>query len=122
MKCRIAIGLWAFALCGGMAYAHHSPATYDLAITDFAVKGTVKSVEFRNPHSHMVLVAPGKDGKQAEWDVEFSSVNLLVRRGWKFDRIKFGDTVTCVGNPAKGGEQKMYMWSIKLVDGTVYAK
>lgn len=122
MKRRVILGLLSLALCGGIAYAHHSPATYDLTVTDFAVKGKVKSVEFRNPHSHMVLVAPDKNGKESEWDVEFSSVNLLVRRGWKFDRIKFGDTVTCVGNPAKAGEPKMYMWSIKLADGTVFAK
>jgi Family of unknown function (DUF6152) len=122
MQRRWILGLLALAAFGGIASAHHSPATYDLAITEFAVKGTVKSVEFRNPHSHLVLIAPDHNGKEAEWDVEFSSVNLLVRRGWKFARIKSGDTVTCVGNPAKGGVSKMYMWSIKLADGTVFAK
>jgi hypothetical protein len=127
MNRRVLFGLAPLALLplmmvGGIAHAHHSPATYDLTITDFAVTGKIKSVEFRNPHSHMVLQAPDKSGKIVEWDVEFSSVNLLVRRGWKFDRIKFGDTVTCIGNPAKTGEPKMYMWSIKLADGTVYAK
>jgi len=109
-------------LLGAAVYAHHSPATFDLTITDFAVTGKIKSVEFRNPHSEIVLLAPDKDGKPAEWEIEFSSVNLLVRRGWKFDRIKPGDTVTCIGNPAKTGEPKMYMWSIKLSDGTVFQK
>ena len=122
MKRRVFIALLSSVLVGGVAYAHHSPATYDLTVTDFAVTGTIKSIEFRNPHSQMVLVAPGKDGKPAEWDVEFSSVNLLLRRGWKFTRLKAGDTVTCVGNPAKAGAPKMYMWSIKLSDGTVFAK
>lgn len=108
--------------CLGSAYAHHSPATYDLTVTDFAVTGKIKSIEFRNPHSKLSLQAADEDGKVVEWDVEFSSVNLLVRRGWKFERIKAGDTVTCIGNPAKAGEPKMYMWSIKLGDGTVFAK
>lgn len=109
-------------LCAMGAYAHHSPATYDLQVTDFAVTGKIKRVEFRNPHSHLVLEAPDKNGNLAEWEVEFSSVNLLLRRGWKFDRIKPGDVVTCIGNPAKSGEPVMYMWSIKLADGTVFAK
>jgi Family of unknown function (DUF6152) len=117
-----ALVLSLIGILGGIANAHHSPATYDLTITDFAVTGKVKAVEFRNPHSQIVLEAPDKGGKLAHWDVEFSSVNLLVRRGWKFDRIKPGDTVTCIGNPAKGGEPKMYMWSIKLADGTVFKK
>jgi len=112
----------AVAALGGIAHAHHSPATYDLTITDFAVSGKVKAVEFRNPHSEMVLQAPDRTGKVVDWEVEFSSVNLLSRRGWKFDRIKPGDTVTCIGNPAKDGEPKMYMWSIRLADGTVYKK
>ena len=122
MKRRVFIALMSSALIADVAYAHHSPATYDLTVTDFAVIGKIKSIEFRNPHSQMVLIAPDKSGKPAEWDIEFSSVNLLVRRGWKFNRLKAGDTVTCVGNPAKTGEPKMYMWSIKLSDGTVFAK
>jgi putative transposon-encoded protein len=122
MKRFVLVAITACMLVGTLANAHHSPATYDLTVTDFGVTGKIKSVEFRNPHSQIVLEAPDKNGKTAEWAVEFSSVNLLVRRGWKFARIKPGDTVTCIGNPAKGGEPKMYMWSIKLADGTVYAK
>jgi len=115
--------LIAFALCIslGVALAHHSPANYELTVTDFAVQGKVKRVEFRNPHSKLLLVTDAQ-GKAEEWDVEFSSVNLLLRRGWQMDRIKVGDTVTCIGNPDKTGAKKMYMWSIKLADGTEYAK
>jgi hypothetical protein len=122
MRVALLLALFSIAMLCATARAHHSPATYDLTITDFAVTGKIKTVEFRNPHSEIVLEAPDKDGKRADWEVEFSSVNLLVRRGWKFDRIKPGDTVTCIGNPAKGGEPKMYMWSIKLADGTVFKK
>ena len=104
------------------AVAHHSPANYDLSVTDFAIKGEIRSVEFRNPHSEIVLVVKDGKGVAAEWEVEFSSINLLARRGWKMNRIKPGDTVTCIGNPDKTGGHKMYMWSIKLADGTEFAK
>lgn len=113
--------LLCFAICT-VAVAHHSPANFDLSVTNFALKGEIKSVEFRNPHSEMVLIVKDAKGVAAEWEVEFSSINLLVRRGWKMDRIKAGDTVTCIGNPDKTGGRKMYMWSIKLADGTEYAK
>ena len=119
---RIMPALMASALLVTAAYAHHSPATYDLTVTDFAIMGKIKSVEFRNPHSEMVLEVSDKNGNVVAWDVEFSSVNLLVRRGWKFAHIKPGDTVTCIGNPAKAAEPKMYMWAVKLADGTVFAK
>jgi hypothetical protein len=49
-------------------------------------------------------------------------VNLLLRRGWDFDRIKVGDRVTCVGNPSAKGQAEMYMWSIVLADGTEFAR
>jgi hypothetical protein len=122
MKRKFLLTCWLLMCSVGFAHAHHSPATYDLTITDFAVTGKVKRIDFRNPHSHLVLEAPDKDGKMAQWEVEFSSVNLLLRRGWKLDRIKVGDTITCIGNPSKSGEPVMYMWSVKLSDGTVFAK
>ena len=48
------------------------------------------------------------------WHIEFSSVNLLLRRGWDFERLKVGEQVTCVGNPSAAGKAEMYMWSIVL--------
>ena len=104
------------------AAAHHSPANYDLTVVDFAVKGRIKRIEFRNPHSKVALLVTDAQGKTTEWDIEFSSINLLVRRGWQLDRIKVGDVVTCIGNPDKTGAAHMYMWSIKLADGTEFKK
>jgi len=104
------------------SYAHHSPANFDLTVTDFSVQGKIETIEFRNPHSVMHLSVKGSDGKNVDWYIEFSSVNLLVRRGWDLKRFKYGDTVTCIGNPDKTGAAKMYMWSVKLADGTEYKK
>jgi len=106
----------------GVAAAHHSPVAFDLSVTDFALTGKVEYVDVRNPHSVMELVVEAEDGTVTKWDVEFSSVNLLLRRGWEVDRIKAGDTVTCIGNPGKNGATEMYMWSIRLSDGTEYVR
>ena len=102
--------------------AHHSPVAFNTQVTDFALKGVIESVEMRNPHSVMQLRVASDDGTTALWDIEFSSVNLLLRRGWDFDRIKAGDRVTCVGNPSATGKTEMYMWSIVLTDGTEFAR
>ena len=87
-----------------------------------AISGEVEYVDMRNPHSVMRLKVAAEDGSAAVWDIEFSSVNLLLRRGWDFDRIKVGDRVTCVGNPSATGKAEMYMWSIKLSDGTEFGR
>lgn len=109
-------------LAGGVGAAHHSPANFDLDVTDFAVTGTVQSVSFRNPHSVIELEVESSDGATAEWYVEFSSVNLLLRRGWDLERIEAGDTVTCIGNPSRDGTPEMYMWTIRLADGTEFSR
>ena len=102
--------------------AHHSPANFNLDVTDFAVTGTIRNVSFRNPHSVIELDVESPDGKATQWYIEFSSVNLLLRRGWDLDRIEAGSTVTCIGNPSHNGEPEMYMWSITLDDGTVFSR
>jgi hypothetical protein len=109
-------------LASGTGAAHHSPANFNLDVTDFAVTGTVASVSFRNPHSVIELQVVSPAGTVTQWYVEFSSVNLLLRRGWDLERIEAGDTVTCVGNPSHNGEPEMYMWTIRLADGTEFSR
>jgi hypothetical protein len=106
----------------GVSSAHHSPVSFDLDVTDFAVTGTIASVSFRNPHSVIELEVETPDGAATQWYVEFSSVNLLLRRGWDLDRIEAGATVTCVGNPSRDGAPEMYMWTIRLDDGTEFGR
>jgi hypothetical protein len=102
--------------------AHHSPVAFDTGVTDFAISGEIEYVDVRNPHSVMRLKVAAQDGSSTLWDIEFSSVNLLLRRGWDFERLKVGDRVTCVGNPSATGKAEMYMWSIKLADGTEFGR
>lgn len=109
-------------LAAGASTAHHSPVNFDLGVTDFAVTGTISNVSFRNPHSVIELQVESPDGAVTQWYVEFSSVNLLLRRGWDLDRINAGDTVTCVGNPSRSGDPEMYMWTIRLEDGTEFGR
>ena len=102
--------------------AHHSPAAFNTTVTDFKLEGEIELVEMRNPHSVMQLRVANGDGSTTRWDIEFSSVNLLLRRGWDFDRINVGDRVTAVGNPSASDKHEMYMWSIVLADGTEYGR
>ena len=111
-------GALALALSSG-AVAHHSPVAFDVSITDFALTGEIEHVDVRNPHSVMELRVPSDGGL---WHIEFSSVNLLLRRGWDIERLNVGDKVTCIGNPSATGKSEMYMWSIVLADGTEFGR
>jgi hypothetical protein len=118
---KAAAAVAALLLAGTTGFAHHSPIAFDTTVTDFALSGEIEYVDMRNPHSVMRLKV-AEDGKETLWEIEFSSVNLLLRRGWDFERIKVGDRVTCIGNPSAMGKTEMYMWSIKLADGTEFGR
>jgi hypothetical protein len=109
-------------LAATVATAHHSPVAFDLGVTDFTISGQIEHVDVRNPHSIMTLRVANDDGTETLWDIEFSSVNLLLRRGWDFERLKVGEQVTCIGNPSASGKLEMYMWSIVLADGTEFSR
>lgn len=104
------------------AQAHHSPAAFNTEITDFALEGVIVSADFRNPHSAMTLLVTDEQGEESEWEIEFSSINLLFRRGWDFERLKAGERVRCIGNPGVSDKPEMYMWSIVLADGTEFGR
>jgi hypothetical protein len=44
--------------------AHHSPAAFNLTVTDFAISGEIEFVEMRNPHSVMKLRVANDDGSE----------------------------------------------------------
>ena len=110
------------ALLAASASAHHSPVAFDTGVTDFTINGKIEHVDVRNPHSVMDLRVTNDDGSATLWHIEFSSVNLLLRRGWDFERLKVGEEVTCTGNPSATGKPEMYMWSIVLPDGTEFGR
>ena len=119
--CRALLTIFVVTFAAPLA-AHHSPVAFNTEVADFSLQGEITHVDIRNPHSAMTLRVVSEDGEEVEWDIEFSSINLLLRRGWDFDRLVVGEQVTCIGNPSALGKQEMYMWSIVLADGTEYGR
>jgi hypothetical protein len=104
MKSRVALSLLlVFAVWGGAASAHHSFAMFDQAKTTTLV-GTVKEVQWTNPHIWVqVLVPDPKTGAAAEWSIEGGSPNGLTRQGWRRSSIKEGDPIEITIHPLKDG-------------------
>ena len=104
MKVRIALGLLvAGCVCGGTASAHHSFAMFDQAQTKTLV-GTVKQVQWTNPHIWVQIMVPDpKTGVAAEWSIEGGSPNGLSRQGWRRTTIKEGDAIEMTIHPLKDG-------------------
>ena len=96
--------------------AHHSFAPFDLA-RNITLKGTIKEVQFTNPHVWLQVLIPNGRGGQTEWSVEAGAPGMLLRTGWKLNSLKPGDAVTIVTHPAKSGAPTGSLVSVTTSDG-----
>jgi hypothetical protein len=99
---RAAILLALVALVGASpTSAHHSASMFDDAKVS-EVTGTVKELQWTNPHVWLQVTVDDK-GKKSEWSFEGGSPNSLSRQGWRATTFKPGDMVTIRFNPMKDG-------------------
>jgi len=87
------------------ALAHHSFAMFDQDKT-VTVSGTVKEMEWTNPHSWLrVMLKNATTGKDEQWGFEMGPPAQQIRRGWEPDSFKPGDKVTLDMHPLKDGSR-----------------
>ena len=96
-------------------HAHHSAAMFDDARV-LELKGTVKELQWTNPHIWLQIVVD-EQGAKREWSLEGGSPNTLSRRGWRSTTFKPGDVVTVRINPMKDGTAAGLFVGAKFADG-----
>src|SRR5271163_4231579 len=88
-----------------LAMAHHSNAAYDSDHPQ-TIEGTVKQVNWTNPHISFVVETDAKDGPQAgTWVFEVSSPGVLSRSGWTKRSLQAGDHAVFEIWPLRDGKQ-----------------
>lgn len=83
------------------AFAHHSTAAEFDKDKPITFTGTVRKVQWMNPHIYTLVETKGTDGKPVVYRIEGGPPNALYRLGWRMDSLKIGDTVTVSGVRAK---------------------
>jgi hypothetical protein len=100
--------------------AHHSRAMFDVG-KNVTYRGIVEEYQFQNPHSHIIITV-GPDAKDPStvgtWDIEASSVNIMVSQGWSRMTYKPGDPITVVAHPMKNGSKGALLFYAIKPDGT----
>ena len=102
----------------GPVAAHHSFAPFDLR-SEKTVTGTVKRLDWTNPHTWVWVDVPNEQGGTDTWGFEGMSPNYLARRGWTKSTLKPGDTISVVFRPLRDGSKGGSFMNAKFPDGRV---
>ena len=95
------------------ALAHHSTAAEFDNSKPITFTGTVKKIQWMNPHIYTLVETKGSDGKPVVYRVEGGPPNALYRQGWRMDTLHVGDTITVSGLRAKN-EASMNIGQAKI--------
>jgi hypothetical protein len=106
------------ALLAVPAVAHHSVSAEFDTTKPIKFTGTIKKVDWTNPHIYTHVEAKDETGKLVVYRVEGGPPNSLFRQGWRKDTLKVGETVTVAGVRAKNTESmNVGVASITTADG-----
>jgi hypothetical protein len=110
-------------LCvGGAAVApltaHHSFAAFNMT-AEQTVTGSVKTVEWTNPHIWIWIDVTNAKGGKDTFGFEGMSPNFLERRGWSRTTLKTGDKVTVTYRPLRDGNNGGMWMTGKMESGKI---
>jgi len=116
-------------LCAGLlgatipALAHHAIAAEFDTTKPIKFSGTVKSVDWMNPHIYVNIETKDESGKTILYSVEGGPPNALFRQGWRADSLKVGDKVQVSGVRAKKPDNnRIGQAQITMPDGRIFAR
>ena len=104
------------ALFPGPALSHHSFSMFDRTRT-VAIEGTIKSLDWVNPHAWLQVLVTDAEDQTDVWSLEMGGPNQLTRQGWRPDTVKTGDRITVRMHPLRDGSYGGQFVSIVLPDG-----
>jgi hypothetical protein len=98
------------------ALAHHSFAMFDANQT-LTVRGTVKELQWGNPHTWLEILVLNQDGTEKSLSLELNGLSALKRNGWKPATVKPGDKVTVAYHPMRDGTPAGQLVQLVTEDG-----
>jgi len=98
--------------------AHHAVSAEFDSTKPITLKGTIKKVEWTNPHIYTNVEVKEPDGTVHVYRVEGAAPNTLFRQGWRAADLKIGEQVTVNGIRAKAaGSLNVGQATITTADG-----
>lgn len=113
--------LMALAVTGSFAascFGHHSEASEFDSADPVSVSGTIKAVEWQNPHVWFYVDVPDESGNVTTWGFSTQPPGALMRRGITKSRLEIGAVVNVEGSRARDGSNNASSRSVTFSDGT----
>ena len=108
------------ALCASVfavpALAHHSFAIFDQTKV-LTTSGTVKQLEWINPHVWLHVTIADAQGRPLAWAFEAGSTAQLTSLGWRPETVKVGDKVQVAYRPMRDGSRGGQVMNVTFADG-----
>lgn len=100
------------------AVAHHSVSAEFDTTKRVTFSGTVKKIDWMNPHIYTHVEVKGADGKVIVYKVEGGAPNALFRQGIRPEQLPVGTPVTCTNCSRSKSETSMNVnGRLTLADG-----
>ncbi len=109
---------FSLAIGGRVARAHHSEAAEYDNTKPVKVSGTLKKVEWANPHVWFYVDVAEADGKVVTWGFSTQPPGALMRRGITKEALKIGSVVNVEGIRARDGSNNGSMRRLTFSDGS----
>ena len=100
--------------------AHHSNVAFEVTKV-VTITGVVKTFQWRNPHTWVLLTVDDGKGGNVEWAVEGRAPGVLLRAGWTKNSLQPGEMITVDMSPAKDGSKTGLVARVTKADGTILA-
>ena len=114
---RILLATLLLAAIVAPVFGHHSEAAeYDVA-KPVKVTGTIKKVEWQNPHVWFYIDVKEEGGKITTWGFSAAPPGALMRRGITKEALPVGAIVNVEGARARDGSNNASSHSVTFADG-----
>jgi hypothetical protein len=98
-------------------FGHHSEAAEYDSTKPVKVTGTIKKVEWQNPHIWFYLEVKDENGKVTTWGFSAAPPGSLMRRGITKDALPIGAVVNVTGSRARDGSNNASSHTVTFPDG-----
>ena len=112
------MALLVLAAIAAPVFGHHSEVAEFNPSDPVKVTGTIKSVEWQNPHVWFYVDVTDENGNVTTWGFSGAPPGSLMRRGITREALKIGAVVNVEGSRARDGSNNASGRRVTFADGT----